>query len=137
MSTDDALVPAIRVDVWLWAARFFKTRGMAKLAITGGKVDVNDAGCKPARTLRVDDRLNIVRGEERLEVVVLAVSTRRGPASEAQLLYRETEASVARREAAVAQRRLGSTGMLRPPGRPDKHARRDLQRWKNQRPDEP
>jgi ribosome-associated heat shock protein Hsp15 len=119
----------VRADVWLWSARFFKTRSLAKQAIEGGKIDVNDAGCKPARALCAGDMLRIGRGEERLEVEVLALTVRRGPASVAQALYRETDASLAVREAAREQRRLvGPNGPLK---RPDKHARRDLRRMKD------
>ncbi|MHB1056695.1 MAG: RNA-binding S4 domain-containing protein [Rhodanobacter sp.] len=118
-----------RADVWLWAARFFKTRSLAKQAIDGGRIDVNGAGCKPAKALHAGDRLKIGRGEERLEVEVLALSDRRGPASVAQTLYRETDASRATREAAREQHRLmGASG---PPKRPDKQARRKLQRLKD------
>ena len=117
---------AVRVDVWLWAARFFKTRSLAKQAIDGGKIDVNEAGCKPAKTLHPGDRLRITRGEERLEVEVLALSEKRGPAAAAQALYRETEASLAAREQAREQRRLvGAVGPLR---RPDKQELRELRR---------
>jgi ribosome-associated heat shock protein Hsp15 len=123
--------PAVRADVWLWAARFFKTRSLAKQAI-GGKVDVNGSGCKPAKALHVGDRLHIGRGEERFEVVVLALSEQRGPAPVAQALYRETEESLAAREAARAQRRLGATGLLRPPTRPDKQARRQIMKFKDE-----
>ncbi|MGN2242277.1 RNA-binding S4 domain-containing protein [Frateuria sp. GZRR33] len=122
---------AVRADVWLWAARFFKTRSLAKQAIDGGKVDVNGSGCKPAKTLHVGDRIELTRGEERLEVVIVALSQMRGPAPVAQGLYRETEASAAAREAARAQRRLGAAGLLRPPTRPDKQARRQIQRFKD------
>ncbi|WP_426700248.1 RNA-binding S4 domain-containing protein [Rhodanobacter sp. Col0626] len=120
-----------RVDVWLWAARFFKTRSLAKQAIDGGRVDVNDLGCKAAKTLRVGDMLKISRGEERLEVEVLALSDKRGPASAAMELYGETETSRLAREAAREQHRLiGASGPLK---RPDKHARRELQRFKSTR----
>ena len=120
-----------RADVWLWAARFFKTRSLAKQAIDGGKVDVNGAGCKPARTLRVGDMLNIGRGEDRLEVEVLALAGQRGPACAAQALYRESEASRQAREARQEQRRL--VGMQAPRQKPDKHARRELRRLKDDR----
>jgi ribosome-associated heat shock protein Hsp15 len=121
----------LRVDVWLWAARFFKTRSLAKQAIEGGRVEINDSPCKPAKTLRPGDRLRIGRGEERLAVDVLALSAQRGPAPVAQSLYQETEASRLAREAAREQRRLvGSTGPLR---RPDKHARQKLRRMKDSR----
>ncbi|WP_329740766.1 RNA-binding S4 domain-containing protein [Dyella sp. A6] len=119
----------VRVDVWLWAARFFKTRSLAKQAIVGGHVDVNDAGCKPARTLHVGDRLRVTRGEERLEIEVLGLSERRGPASVAQTLYRESEASRKVREDARMQRRM--IGAAAPPKRPDKQARRELRRLKD------
>ena len=112
----------VRADVWLWAARFFKTRSLAKQAIEGGRVDVNDAGCKPAKVLRLGDRLKVSRGEERLDVEVLALSDKRGPASAAQLLYRETEASREAREQLAAQRRL--IGSNAPSSKPDKRARR-------------
>jgi ribosome-associated heat shock protein Hsp15 len=115
--------------VWLWAARFFKTRSLAKQAIEGGKVEVNGAGCKPSRPLHVGDRLKISRGEERLEVNVLALSGKRGPASVAATLYEESEASRLAREAAREQHRLlGANG---PPRRPDKQARRELRRLKD------
>ena len=121
----------VRVDVWLWAARFFKTRSLAKQAIDGGRIDVNGAGCKPAKILHAGDRLKIGCGEERLEVEVLALSDRRGPASMAQTLYVETEASRAAREVAREQHRLiGADG---PPKRPDKQARRELRRLRDLR----
>jgi ribosome-associated heat shock protein Hsp15 len=121
----------VRVDVWLWAARFFKTRSLARQAIDGGRIDVNGAGCKPAKTLHAGDRLKIGRGEERLEVEVLALSERRGPASVAQALYAETEASRVAREAVREQHRLvGASG---PPKRPDKQARRELRRLRDRR----
>jgi len=124
-------VTDLRADQWLWAARFFKTRNLAKQAIDGGKIEVNEAGCKPAKALHVGDMLRISRGEERLEVEVLGLSDKRGPASVAQTLYRETESSRVAREAAHQQRQLiGASGPLK---RPDKHARRDLRRLKDAR----
>ncbi|MEO8999073.1 MAG: RNA-binding S4 domain-containing protein [Rhodanobacter sp.] len=124
-------VTDLRADQWLWAARFFKTRSMAKQAIDGGRIDVNDAGCKPAKSLHVGDMLRISRGEERLEVEVLGLSDKRGAATVAQTLYRETTASRVAREAVQQQRQLvGASGPLK---RPDKHARRDLRRLKDAR----
>lgn len=120
----------LRVDVWLWAARFFKTRSLAKQAIDGGKIEVNGAHCKPAKCLQVGDVLRITRGVERLEVAVLALSERRGPASAAQALYRESAASVQARAAQREQHRL--VGVQAPPQRPDKHDRRALRRLKDQ-----
>ncbi|RDI99826.1 RNA-binding S4 domain-containing protein [Dyella solisilvae] len=125
--TPDA--PSVRADVWLWAARFFKTRSLAKQAIDGGKIDLNDGACKPAKAVHVGDVFRISRGEERLEVEVLALSEQRGPAPVAQALYCESESSIAARLAAQAQRKL--VGAMAPPGRPDKQARRELRRLKD------
>lgn len=115
---------SVRLDVWLWAARFFKTRALAKQAIEGGKVEVNRAAGKPAKALHVGDVLKIARGEERFEIVVTALGEQRGPASIARLLYRETEAGLAARAAAAELRRLQGAGYAKPPTKPDKRARR-------------
>jgi ribosome-associated heat shock protein Hsp15 len=131
MTLADASMDALRVDLWLWAARFFKTRSLARKAIEGGRISVNDAGCKPAKLLHAGDRLHIGRGEERLVVDVLVLADKRGPASVAATLYEETPASRAAREAAREQLRLvGHTG---PDRRPDKHARRQLRDLKDTR----
>jgi len=114
----------VRLDLWLWAARFFKTRALAKRAIEAGKVDVNSQSGKPATLLRAGETLRIARGEERFEVVVFALSAQRGPASVAQTLYRETDASLAAREAERERRRMEATGYRAPLGKPDKRARR-------------
>lgn len=121
----------MRADLWLWAARFFKTRSLAKQAIDGGKVEVNGGGCKAAKALHVGDRLRITRGEQRLEIELLMLSSRRGPASEASLLYRESDASRALREADREHRRLTGAAFDHPAGRPDKLARRQLRRLKD------
>jgi ribosome-associated heat shock protein Hsp15 len=121
----------VRADVWLWAARMYKTRSLAKQAIDGGKVDVNGAGCKPAKAVHVGDSIRLTRGEERLELEILALSEQRGPASAAQLLYRETEASRTAREQARELRRLSGAGLNRPPTRPNKQERRELRRLKD------
>jgi len=121
----------IRADVWLWAARMFKTRSLAKQAIEGGKVDVNDAGCRPSKALHVGDKVRLTRGEERLELEILALSAQRGPAPVAQMLYRETEASRQAREQAREWRRLSGAGLNRPAGRPNKQERRELRRLKD------
>jgi len=128
MRPQEALPPQeIRIDLWLWAARFFKTRAIAKQAIEGGKVEINGQGCKPARAVHVGDRLAVVRGEERFEVQVAAVSDRRGPAAVAQQLYRETDESIARRAAQREQRRAEQAGFQAPKSKPDKRARRLIQ----------
>ncbi|HEY6942723.1 RNA-binding S4 domain-containing protein [Dokdonella sp.] len=114
----------VRLDVWLWAARFFKTRSLAKQAIEGGKIELAEGSARPARLVHVGDRLRIARGEERYEVDVLELGEARGPASAAQRLYGETESGRAARLAAAEQRRLTGAGYAKPPGKPDKRARR-------------
>jgi ribosome-associated heat shock protein Hsp15 len=114
----------VRLDIWLWAARFFKTRSLSKQAVETGKVEIDGQRAKPARSVRVGDTLNIVRGEERFVIQVLALSDQRGPAALAQKLYAETEVSRAAREAAAAQRRAERTGYQAPLSKPDKRARR-------------
>ena len=120
---------AVRADVWLWAARFYKTRALAKLALETGHVDVGEQRCKASRVLRAGETLHIRRGEERFEVVVLALSAKRGPASVAQTLYAETDASRLGRALAQEQRRLQPTP--HPEARPGKHDRRALRALKS------
>lgn len=116
----------VRIDVWLWAARTYKTRSLAKASIEAGRVRVEGVACKPSRLLRVGDRVSVSRGGEGIEFVVLALSGQRGPASIAQAMYEETAASRAAREAAREQRRLRGVGYQAPPARPDKRARREI-----------
>ena len=116
----------VRIDKWLWAARFFKTRALAAEAVAGGRVHVNGDRVKPSRLLNIGDQLEIVRGEEQFTVQVRDLSQRRSSASAAQLLYQETEASLERRQADSAQRRLLRQLAPHPDKRPDKKARRDL-----------
>ena len=120
--TDSA--PGVRLDQWLWAARFYKTRSLAKQAIETGKVEANGQRAKPARLVQVGDAMRIVRSGEAFEVEVRGLSDRRGPASAAQALYAESEASRARREAERAQRAAERAGYQAPDTRPDKRARR-------------
>lgn len=117
---------SVRLDIWLWAARFFKTRSLAKDAIEGGKVEVNEVRAKPSRTVHVMDELIVQRGLDRYELIVVGLSNQRGPASVAQLLYSETEAGRIDREHLAEQRRIGNAGFPSPHGRPGKHARRQL-----------
>jgi ribosome-associated heat shock protein Hsp15 len=118
----------VRLDKWLWAARFFKTRQLAVEAINGGKVQVNGQRVKPGRGIRPGARLAIHKGSLAWEVEVLAVSTQRRPASEAALLYREEEASRQQREEYLRQRREAGP-MERPGERPTKRDRRQLERF--------
>lgn len=114
----------IRIDLWLWAARFFRTRALAKQAIEAGRVEVGGAPCKPARLLRVGDGVVVRRGEERFEIAVRGLSARRGPAAAAQALYAESDASRQEREATMARLKAERAGYRPPEGRPDKRARR-------------
>ena len=120
--TDD--LDSVRLDLWLWAARFFKTRALAKVAIETGKVEVGGQRAKPSRVLRVGDALKIVRGEESFDIEVAALSDVRGPAPVAQALYRESEASKLAREQARALRAAERAGFRPPESKPDKRARR-------------
>ncbi|GGA71385.1 heat shock protein 15 [Arenimonas soli] len=122
----DAGAP-VRLDVWLWAARFFKTRALAKEAIEGGKVQVAGQGAKAARSVRVGETMQVRRGEDVFELQVLGTSARRGPASVAQGLYAEDEAARETRLRLAAERRAAVAGYRPPAGKPDKRARRLIQ----------
>jgi ribosome-associated heat shock protein Hsp15 len=118
---------AVRIDKWLWAARFFKTRSMAAQAVAGGKIHVNGARIKPARIVQLGDELRIRRGELEFIVIVQGISDKRRPAREAQLLYEETEASLQQREEIREQKRLeAASKMYGPMKRPDKRERRQI-----------
>ena len=121
----------IRIDRWLWAARFYKTRSRAKVAIVGGKIVVNGAKAKPSREVRVCDNLSIRRGNDEIDIVVVALSDQRGPANVAQALYSETSDSIERRAALKAQRRMERAGLRMPKSRPSKRDRRHLMRMKS------
>ena len=120
----------VRIDKWLWAARFFKTRSMAAQAVTGGKVHVNGARIKPARIVQPGEELRIRRGELEFIVIVQAVSDKRRPAKEAQLLYVETEESFRQRENTREQKRVEAADrMYGPMKRPDKRERRKIRKF--------
>lgn len=120
----------LRLDKWLWAARFFKTRALAVEAIDKHRVSVNGAPAKPARELKTGDTLAITIGPVTRDVVVLALSAVRGPAPQAALLYAETPESVTRREAQAQQRRLAPEPALTlTDGRPTKRDRRQMAEW--------
>jgi len=119
----------VRIDKWLWAARFFKTRSLATRAVAGGHVQCNGGRIKPSRPVQEGERLQMRRGEEEFTVDILGLSSRRGPASVARTLYRETEESVIRREAAREERRMLKVPALRPQGRPDKRDRRKIRKF--------
>jgi ribosome-associated heat shock protein Hsp15 len=120
----------VRLDKWLWAARFYKTRSLAAEEIGKGRVSVNDQAAKAARELRIGDRITLRQGAVTRVVQVRGLSAVRGPAPVAQALYEETADSIAAREAAAAQRRLGvEPADARRQGRPTKRDRRQLADW--------
>jgi len=114
----------VRLDIWLWAARFYKTRSLAKQAVDTGKVEVDGQRPKPSRNVRPGQALRVVRGEEVFEIQVLGLSEQRGPALTAQALYVESEASKLRRAQLRAERVAHRDGYQAPEHRPDKRARR-------------
>ena len=119
-----------RLDRWLWFTRFFKTRSLATQAVSLGRVSLNGARVKPAHSVQVGDRIDITLDRDTRELVVRDLPQRRGPAPEAQACYAESEASIARREAARDSRRLAEISHPRTPGRPDKRDRRQLARFR-------
>jgi ribosome-associated heat shock protein Hsp15 len=119
----------VRIDKWLWAARFFKTRSLASKAVSGGHIHVNGSRVKPARVVQVGDRLHIRRGVIEFEVTVLELSGRRGPAVKAQTLYEETSESIERREQEAMERRLLRPTESLPARRPDKRDRRRIRKF--------
>lgn len=120
----------VRLDKWLWAARFYKTRALAKAAIEGGKVHCRGERCKPSKEPKLGDELVIRAGFDERTVVIRALSAVRKGAPEAQLLYEETADSLARRENAAAMRKAGSLG-VETDGKPSKKQRRALQRFRS------
>ncbi|MBC7751038.1 MAG: RNA-binding protein [Candidatus Saccharibacteria bacterium] len=120
---------AVRIDKWLWAARFYRTRTTAKEAIDGGKVHYQGERVKVSKEVRVGMELSIRQGFEEKTVVIKALSIVRGNATAAQTLYEETPASIARRELFQAARKLSN--LARPDHRPNKHERQQLQRFQN------
>ena len=117
----------MRVDRWLWAARFFKTRGAATEAVLGGRVHVNDERVKPAKEIRIDDRVEVTVADLRRTVVVRALAEKRGPASVAATLYEETQESIVRREQRAAERKLARPLGADLGARPTKQDRRRLE----------
>ena len=126
----------VRLDKWLWAARFFKTRSLASEAIQGGKVHLNGQRVKPSKEVHVGQELTVRAGWSERTVIVTAISARRGPASVAQGLYAETEASLARRSAEEEQRKLerhAMAGQRIDSGRPSKKDRRLIHQFTRKR----
>jgi len=125
-----AAPPTVRLDKWLWAARFYKSRALARAMIEGGKVHYNGQRSKPGKGVEVGALVRLWQGQEEKEVRVCALSEQRRTAAEAQALYEETADSLARRERNAEARRLNSLYAPHPDTRPDKKQRRDLIRFK-------
>jgi ribosome-associated heat shock protein Hsp15 len=116
----------VRIDKWLWAARFFKTRSLATKAATGGKVYINGQRTKPSRAVAVGDELTIHKGQMEWVIVVLGLSGKRGPAPVARTLYEETEESIQKRADQKQERSLFYAGQTMPAKRPGKRDRRKI-----------
>lgn len=128
MSNEPHQKDGLRIDKWLWSARFYKTRGLANQAIAAGHIDINGNKPKPSRCVTAGDRLTIRRGTETIELEVIALSERRGPATEAATLYAETPHSIEQRELARQDRALLKQSEA-PTTRPTKRDRRMIERW--------
>ncbi|MEQ6969927.1 ribosome-associated heat shock protein Hsp15 [Pectobacterium polaris] len=124
--TDDA----VRLDKWLWAARFYKTRAMAREMIDGGKVHYNGQRGKPSKQVELNAEIKLRQGNDERTVIILAVSGQRRSATEAQALYQETAASIEKREKLSQARKMNALTMPHPDRRPDKKERRDLIKFK-------
>jgi len=119
----------IRLDKWLWAARFYKTRAIASNAVSGGKVHLDGNRVKPSRAVKIDDCYQISRGQDRLEIIVLELAERRGSATIAQTLYRETDVSIRRREHETEQRKLAAMQRPLSDHRPNRQERRKIRQF--------
>ncbi len=120
----------VRLDKWLWAARFYKTRAIAREMIEGGKVHYNGQRSKLGKVVELNAELTLRQGNDERTVVVADISAQRRPASEAQQLYRETDASIEKREKMAQARKMNALTMPHPDRRPDKKERRDLMKFK-------
>jgi ribosome-associated heat shock protein Hsp15 len=122
-----------RIDKWLWAARFFKTRSQATAAVTGGKVEINGDTAKPSKTVKIGDSVRLRLGPVEYRLTITGIGERRGSAAVAQTLYEETPESLATRQRVASERRFASAPAYEEKGRPSKKDRRDLDRWRRER----
>ena len=120
----------VRLDKWLWAARLYKTRALAREMIEGGKVHYNGQRSKPSKVVELNAQLTLRQGNDERTVVVKAITEQRRPATEAVTLYEETAESIEKREKVALARKLNALTMPHPDRRPDKKERRDLMRFK-------
>jgi len=121
---------SLRLDKWLWAARFFKSRKLASEAISGGKVHLNGVRVKPSRLVKIDDTLDITRENYRYHVTVLGLNDKRRPAKEAQQLYQESEESIRAREQERVLRKLNNASVHQSDHKPNKKERRQMNKWR-------
>ncbi len=119
----------VRIDKWLWAARFYKTRSLASKAVSGGHVHVNGNRIKPARNVLIGETLVIRKGTLEFEILIVALSQRRGPAVQAQTLYEETSLSIKKREEEKEQRKFFKGSIVTPSKRPNKRDRRKIRKF--------
>ncbi|MEI2267374.1 ribosome-associated heat shock protein Hsp15 [Erwinia sp. CGal63] len=122
---------AVRLDKWLWAARFYKTRAVAREMIEGGKVHYNGQRSKPSKIVELNAELTLRQGNDERTVTVLTIGDQRRPAVEAQQMYAETPESIEKREKIALARKMNALTMPHPDRRPDKKERRDLMKFKN------
>ncbi len=120
----------LRLDKWLWAARFFRTRAKAKQAIEGGKVHIEGTRAKASKEIEVGDKLVIRQGWDEKTVLVTSLASQRGSAADASLLYEESAESIARREELALQRKANAGNQFAPDGRPTKRQRRQIHQFK-------
>lgn len=125
------MTDSLRIDKWLWTARFYKTRALASEAVNGGHVHLNGQRTRAARTVKAGDVLKISKAGLMYTITVQGLSDRRGPASEARKLYVEHEQSIQARELFQAQRKINALANPRPARRPDKRQRRQLKKWQD------
>ena len=134
---DDAALESLRIDKWLWAARFFKTRSLAAQAVAGGLVRISDQRVKASRRVRRGETIQVRRGPQAWIVVVRGLRDERRPAPEAQTLYEESAESIERRTSEQARREQAEVRRARAQGRPTKRERRALERWREDRSERP
>jgi ribosome-associated heat shock protein Hsp15 len=121
----------VRLDKWLWAARFYKTRAIAREMVEGGKVHYNGQRSKPSKIVELNAMLTLRQGNDEKTVKVLALTEQRRPATDASQLYEETEESITKREKVALARKMNALTMPHPDRRPDKKERRDLMKFKH------
>ena len=126
--TNVSVSEPVRIDKWLWAARFYKTRSLATTAIEGGRVHVNGSRVKPSYKVKINDQLRVTRPAYKQDLVVLGISEKRGSATIAQTLYQETDESMAQRQMLSTQRKILNQNLPRSSKKPNKHERREIRK---------